>query len=207
MMAASKPTESTSPRPQPRWWRLGLVVAVVAYILAIEFVPTDPGERVEAALPEKGIGFFSRELPLDEATQEALGDSLRLRREYDCRGQRIIITILDGRTNRHAVHDPIYCLRGSGWEVNERSALEIPGGEAEQLVISKDGMRSAVLFWFSTPSLKHASLPRYRWQAMLRRLTFGRSGPEPVLVLLQGSTDRPVEWERFFAEFPYLSDL
>ena len=206
-MAEPEPGTKRSSRPRRPWWRLGLVGVVVAYILAIEFLPSAPGERVEAVLPETGFGFTSRELPLDAATQEALGESLRLRREYDCRGQRIIITILDGRTNRQAVHDPIYCLRGSGWEVNERSALVIPGGEAEQLAVSKDGMRSAVLFWFSTPSLKHASLARYRWQAMLRRLTFGRSGPEPVLVLLQGATDRPVEWERFFAEFPYLSDL
>ena len=186
---------------------MGLVVGAVAYILAIEFLPPPPGDDAAERLPETGFGFTSQELPLDEATAEALGESLRLRREYECGGQRVIVTVLDGRTNRHAIHDPIYCLRGSGWEVIERSEFEIPAGSAERLAVSKDAMRSEVLFWFSTPGFKHASLLRYRWQAMLRRLSFGRSGPEPVLVLLQGATDRPVEWERFFSDFPYLSDL
>jgi hypothetical protein len=183
---------------------LGLLVC---FIVAIELYQLpDASDRVRN-LPAKAFGVSSRDIPFTETEISVLGKACSLRREYQCGNQRVMVTILDGNENRHAVHDPLYCIHGAGWLVEESRDMQIPGGDARQLIVHRNGSQSEILYWFSTPGNKHTSLMRYRWQTVLRRITFGRAGKEPVLVLLQPATTKKVDWQKFFSDFTYLSNL
>ena len=89
--------------------------------------------------------------------------------------------------------------------VNDRN-VALPSGQARHVSFEKHGRRAELLFWFSDGAERHASIPRYWWQTMLRRLTCGRSGDEPVLVMLQSYDQRPVDWRTILdKDSPFLA--
>lgn len=190
-----------------RWFKRGVIALFILYLVAIEWFPLpDAGDRIDR-LPVTAFGITSKEIPFTDAEVAALGAACASRREYLSGGQRVMVTLLDGNQNRHAVHDPLYCVHGSGWKVTRTETFKIPGGSAKRLFVEKNGLRSEILYWFSTPRQKHASLVRYRLHTVLRKLTFGASGVEPVLILLQPATDPSLDWLAFMTDFVYLSDL
>jgi hypothetical protein len=172
---------------------IALAVAMV-FGAAIEWGKTvDASQRLEA-LPLDGSMFSSSPMPI--SPQEiAFYDKARIvKRVYQCKKGSFILIAVDGSANRHAVHDPLYCLKGAGWEITNRQTITIDGGVADLLHLSRNGQDREALFWFSDGSSRHASVLRYWLQTSLRRLTFGTSGKEPVMIILQSiGHDRP-DW-------------
>jgi hypothetical protein len=166
--------------------------SVLVFSAIVELFPLpDAGTRLDT-LPGSGTLFSSRDLPLTTGEISIFGQARTVKRFYQFGKQRFILVVIDGSMNRHAVHDPLYCLSGSGWQIKAREGVDIEGGRADLLQLSKKDLQREALYWFSDGSSRHASVIRYWLQTTLRRLTFGRSGPEPVLVILQSiGNDRP----------------
>ena len=102
-------------RPR-RWLWVGLGVSVLLTLLW-NWVPRgEPSQRLRV-LPKAGLGFASRDLPLNETEVQVYRQAEAVKRFYQARGQRFILTVVDGSRNRHAVHDPLYRFRGDGWQV------------------------------------------------------------------------------------------
>ena len=59
-----------------------------------------------------------------------------------------------------------------------------------------------LLYWFSTDKSSCHSLPRYWFETALRRITLGKSGCEPILVLFRphNQSDQ-FDWHRFIEVF------
>lgn len=145
-------------------------------------------------VPRVGAGFTGRDLTLTPTELQVLGRVDLIHRQYQIEGQEFYATLIDGTKDRHAVHDPRYCFQGAGWQVLGERRLPVPGGEVNW-VQARHGERNVqALFWFSDGMTRYTSMPRYWWQTTLRRMTLGRSGPEPVLVVLQTFGDPQPDW-------------
>lgn len=146
-------------------------------------------------VPLKGLKFSGKPLPLTDAEQRALGEAHAIKRLYIYQGKQFIITLTDGSRNRNAVHDPTYCFLGDGWTIGEDSALRLDNGEARQLYLHRADESMQVLYWFSDGKQSYSSILNYWANTTLRRLTMGKSGEEPVLVLLRPVNSSHVNWD------------
>jgi len=105
------------------------------------------------------------------------------------------------------VHDPLYCIRGDGWQVVGEQTLVVPGGHARRLTLARSDRRTEVVFWFTDGRERYDSAWRTWRQSLSRRLTFGRSGREPALVLLQPANGETPSWNSVFAQCPFLFEI
>jgi len=186
------------------WVALGLAIGVS---LVWEWVPLgDASARIDG-LPLNGLGYAGRELPLTDGEKSIYEPARVVKRLYQVGSQKIVLVIIDGSRNRHAVHDPTYCFRGAGWDTVASRDSTVAGGSARRLTLARQGRKVEALYWISDGTVRHASSPLYWWQTTLRRLTFGRSGAEPLLVVLQPFGDEPVDWNRVLGQFPALLDI
>lgn len=198
--------EKTTLRRARRWLTIG--VGVTAGLLVLfQFIPLPDGSARIAAFPIRGAVFASRELPLEPAERAIMGEARLVKRLCQTSGQRFIVSIIDGTRNRHAVHDPAYCLRGGGWSISGQEPLAVPGGQAMKLSLTKAGQHAEALFWFSDGRTRHASPARQWLQSALRRVSFGKSGPAPLLVLVFPAEGVTPDWSRLWEEIPELGRL
>lgn len=191
----------------PRSRRRALTAAVVItglFVVLCQFIPLkDASDRLDA-FPLTGQAFASREIPADPVELPVIGEARMMKRLCQTGSQRFVISVIDGTRNRHAVHDPAYCFRGAGWEVTSSEPLSIPGGDGAKLKLTKDGKTTEAVYWFSNGSERHASAMSSWFSAASRRLTFGQSGPAPVLVLLFSPDATPLEWSQIWKDVPEL---
>jgi len=186
------------------WLALG---AVVALSLLWELVPrTDASARLRR-LPQSGFHLASRDVALSPVEADIYHAANVCKRIYQAGHERFILLAIDGTHDRHAVHDPLYCFRGGGWTVGADRLLPVPGGNARILELSKPGRTVEVMFWITDGRVRHGSAVRAWWQSTLRRLTFGYSGDEPVLFILQPLPGQTVNWDDVLVDFPALFDI
>ena len=175
------------------WIGLGLSVLLSA---VWEWFPLpDAQERVKG-MAKAGVGYSSQDLALTPTESAGFEGASVQKRLYQIGEQRFVVAVVDGARNRHAVHDPLFCIRGSGWRIVRQSSFPIQGGEALWLRVVKSGQETELLVWFSDGKHRHASPGRYWWQTTLRRVTLGNSGPEPVLVLIQPAEKGTWNWRQ-----------
>jgi hypothetical protein len=183
-----------------------LALAIVLGI-AWQFYPlADAKERI-LALPLNGEGFSGQDVPLSEFEKTFFTKVNVLKRVYKIGERYFFVTALDGTRNRHVVHDPYYCFKGSGWEILSDKSFPIPGGTASLLEITKGEDKRQALFWFSDGTSHYTSPLHYWWEATVRRITLGYSGPEPILILIQPLEGGPVDWNNVVKIFHPLFKL
>jgi hypothetical protein len=190
--------EQTAPPPAVRpahfrgWFWLGLLAAMACGTLwSFNRLP-DASARL-AEIPRRGPHFESSDVPLTETEREAFARVSLVHRLYRFEGREFYVTVIDGTHDRHVVHDPRYCFQGAGWHVLEEARVPLTGGEATWMRGGQEARELQAVFWFSDGKTRHASPLRYWWQSTLRRLSLGRSGPEPVLIVVQSfGNDQPV---------------
>lgn len=182
-------------------WGAATAVSAVALLAALAWMmaPLPGGEERLLALPIRGASFSSQGVALAAAERRAVGLALTCRRLYTLDDCQVLVSIVDGTRNRHVVHDPIYCIAGDGWRVVASEDRPLPGGAARLLRFERSGRGGELLYWFSDGQQKHASTLGYWCQSTLRRLTWGWSGAEPLLVIVQSHGERPVDWDRVLA--------
>jgi hypothetical protein len=143
-------------------------------------------------IPAKGFGFHSFEIPLSQGELARYKQAEVIKRCYVMGASRFILVAIDGERNRHAVHDPMYCFTGSGWRIVSTESMPIEAGSCTVLHLMKGAVSRDVAYWFTDGRKRHASVVRYWLQATLRRITMGRFGQEPVLVMIQSIEGSPV---------------
>lgn len=167
-------------------WALTVGVTLALAIGALwRFVPIEGAEQRLLRLPTQGEGFRSWSVPLKDDERKLLGAGIAVRRLYQVDGKQLLVSVVDGTLNRHAVHDPMYCFAGAGYRVVRDEQVAIDGGAARSVRIANQQSESNIMYWFSDGRTRHASILRYWWQTTLRRITFGASGDEPLLVIVQ----------------------
>lgn len=175
--------------------------------LAWQFAPLSNAEDRLKALPLVGTQYGGRDIPLTDFEKNFFYDVNIVKRLYDVQGEYLYVVVLDGTKNRHIVHDPYYCFRGSGWDILSKKDISIPDGTASLVKISKGNVEKEAMFWFADGTANYSSPLRYWFETTLRRLSLGYSGPEPVLVLVQPLNRERIDWEILPSQFPSLFKL
>lgn len=166
----------------------------------------EPPSRI-VSIPVSGLGFASTEVPLNQSERGIYSRADVIKRCYQVGKNRFLLIAIDGTRNRHAVHDPLFCFTGAGWKVASREDFPLESGQGALLHLRRKGERQDVLYWFSDGRSRHASVVRYWIQATLRRVTLGRSGKEPILVMIQSVSGEPVDFPKVIEMFGVLSDI
>jgi hypothetical protein len=186
-------------------WVFFLLVAVAGALWEFANLP-DASARLDA-IPESGFGFAGRELPLTETERAIFGNARVLKRLYQVGRQRFILQVVDASRDRHAIHDPLFCFRGAGWAIAQDEPVPIPGGSARFLKMQRPDKTAEAVIWFTDTRSRHASAARQWGQTILRRVSFGASGPEPILVILQPVSGETIQWDEVFDQFPALFEI
>ncbi len=186
------------------WLALGTVMAMS---LLWELVPRSDATARLNRLPGTGFHLFSRDIPLNKVEEDIYHGANVRKRLYQAGHEKFILLAIDGTHDRHAVHDPTYCFLGGGWKVGADRTLPIPGGVARLLNLTKSDGNVEIMFWISDNHVRHGSAMRAWWQSTLRRLTFGLSGEEPVIFILQPLPGTTVNWDDICVEFPALFEI
>jgi hypothetical protein len=203
MWAQSKPlfdSGAASDVSCRRTWLWAAITLAVVCGTAWAIYPL-PGaiQRLEA-VPKNGPDFTSVDVALTPTELQALGRVSLIHRQYQIGNQRFYTTIIDGTKDRHAVHDPRYCFQGTGWNILGEQKLKLSGGDANWVRAVNGNREVQALFWFSDGVKRYTSVLYYWWQSTLRRMTLGRSGAEPVLVVFQSFGNEQPDWAKFGPE-------
>ena len=183
-----------NPAMQKCLWAFLAIAIVIGAVW--QFFPLANAQDRLNDVPLSGQGFNGQIIPMTEFERGFFKGVNVVKRVYKVGEENFFLTILDGTNNRHVVHDPYYCFEGSGWKITAQKTLDIPGGKADLLSISKEGMDREAIFWFSDGTERYISPLHYWTQATLRRLSLGFSGPEPVLIMIQPLDEKTVDWNQ-----------
>ncbi len=184
-----------------------LTAAIIVGILW-QFIRLPDADLRIRSLPLHGNQYSGYDVPLSPSEEDFFKDVNVVKRIYQIGGQSVFLYILDGSHNRHAVHDPTYCFRGSGYEVVSQKPFMLSGGQASLFDLVKGNEKKEALIWFSNGANHFASPFKYWWETTLRRLTLGYSGQEPVLIVIQPlkETDT-INWEDLLEKFPEIQQI
>lgn len=160
-------------------------------------VPIPSATARLAAIPTTSLDFLSQPIGLSPSDIAFLGQAQSVQYLITMRdGTRLVLSVIDGTHNRHAVHDPSYCFAGAGWVVESRKPLTVPSGTATWVSMAREHQKSEALWFFDDGKHQFTSSIEYWLAASMRRASLGLSGAEPVLVTLRSLPDEPVQWDR-----------
>ena len=182
-------------------------VVLVPLGMLWEFYPlTDASSRLDQ-FPRKSARVESHDLPLSSGEEAIFSGVTVLKRLALVGDDRAVVTIIDGTQNRHAVHDPIFCFRGAGWEVSRDEKVPLGKGFARLVHLRQGTDVAEAMYWFSDGQEQFNRPIQYWWKTSLRRLTFGSSGMEPVLVVLTSTGGTLPHWSHLLKAWPELQAL
>jgi hypothetical protein len=192
--------------PAGKW--LGLVFAILLPLTLLwQYYPLADASARLSALPLKAALVECQNLPLTGAEQATFANVTVVKRLVVAQAGSVILTLIDGTHDRHAVHDPTFCFRGAGWEVGAAERVPLAKGSARLLHLRNGGEAAEALYWFTDGNQEFARPLLYWWKTTLRRLTFGASGPEPLLVVLVSANTTPPNWPALLKAWPELQSL
>jgi hypothetical protein len=172
-----------------------------------EFYPlTDASSRLDR-FPRENGQMASYDLPLTPGEEAIFTGVTVLKRLAIVGNDRAVITVIDGTKNRHAVHDPVFCFRGAGWEVFRDEKVPLKKGAARLVHLRQGKDVAEAMYWFSDGSEQFNRPVLYWWKTAMRRLTFGGSGKEPVLVILTSTDGALPHWQALLNAWPELQAL
>lgn len=177
---------------------VGILCGLAAMIALIwPALPMAGGHDRLSAMPLDGPDFQSVPMELTPADQKFLAGASAVQRIVRPRhGQPFMLTVIDGSGNRHAVHDPTYCLAGGGWKIIDKQQMAMSSGQATRISMEKDGVKMEALWFFDDGREQFTSPFTYWSRASLRRATRGLSGPEPLLIMLRIPPGESADWKR-----------
>ncbi len=186
-------------------WLALLFTAVTGAALELQKLP-DASARM-AGLSLQNASVQTQNIPLEPAEEIAFAGCSWLKRLVSVGHDQVILTVLDGTRNRHAIHDPTFCFRGAGWEIEQQEPIALDKGTGTIVKLTKDGSKAEALYWFSDGTKQFASPLVYWWDTALRRLSFGASGAEPILIILSPTTEAAPDWKSILKAWPELQQL
>ncbi len=172
-----------SPTVRKLLWTFLAIAIVLGGIW--EFYPLPNAKDRMEKLPLVGDFFKGQNVPLSDFEKQFFKGIDVIKRVYLIDKSWYFVSMLDGSNNRHLVHDPRYCFRGSGWTILSEKRFPLPHGEGSLVALLKDNERREAIYWFSDGIKQYSSPMYYWWNTTLRRLSLGRSGPEPILIIIQ----------------------
>ncbi len=183
------------------------VPAVIVLGIVWQSFPLKDASSRLSTIPLTGHGFAGANVALDSEERSVYGNADVLKRKYVCKAGAVLVTLVDGTHNRHGVHDPIYCLRGAGWQIIDTQSVAAPRGEGAWVRATRDGKVSELTYWFSEPDQDYPNPTKYWLRTALRHMSLGASGQEPVLVIVEPIGGDPIDMTQLYRTLPPVQKL
>jgi EpsI family protein len=142
-----------------------------------------------AGFPMQIGEWNGREVPLDQQVLEALRVDDHISREYASKTGVIGLYIGFYQTQRQgtAIHSPMNCLPGAGWDPIHRSYLNVPVGaqniEVNNITIQKGLEERVVLYWYQAHGRIVASEYWGKFYSVLDAIRINRTDAALVRVI------------------------
>jgi len=184
-----------------------IILFVVLATFAFKIHATQQQHSSLHDVPVSGYGFDGRALEFSDAELAFLGKAEAIKHEYSQADYRLVVVVVDGSNNRHAVHDPIFCLRGAGYETTSNTEFPIINGHGQLISLANGSARQKVAFWFSNGEQRYTAFSRYLAESAINRLTFGAIGSQPKMITVYSTGGRIPNWSSILDRFPVLMDI
>ena len=192
-------------RPTKLLWLAFAILVPLGMIWEIYPLSDASSRLAEFSRNSTGVEFL--DMPLSAGEQAIFSGATVVKRLAVVGNNRAVVTVIDGTHDRHAVHDPVFCFRGAGWEVTGQETVPLGKGFARLVHLRQDKDIAESLYWFSDGNEQFDRPLLYWWKTALRRLTFGGSGMEPVLVVLTSTGGTLPNWPELLKAWPGLQKL
>jgi exosortase D (VPLPA-CTERM-specific) len=182
-------TNASPSTPAPSCSSRFVVTAALMLVTAIGLraVPPDhpPQSQPLSSLPMQVGNWSGTETAIDQDTREILGPGEFLLRDYSDSTERLpwiglFVAYFPTQKMGDTIHSPSHCIPGAGWVPTRRDVVTLikPDGSsfrANRYVISKDGDRLLVLFWFQAHGREVASEYVAKWYLIVDSIRMHRS--------------------------------
>jgi EpsI family protein len=173
------------------WLATGVLLAMGAYLQATA--------RGEVSAPPAHLDRLPlmlgawRGTPLrefDADTLRVLGTDEYVNRTYVAPGRApvgLYVGYYRAQRQGDAIHSPLNCLPGTGWQIAERRRVDMTVGDkiidANRLVVTKDGDRELVVYWYEGRGRTVASEYANKLWLLTDAMRFNRTDGALVRVL------------------------
>lgn len=190
-----------------RFWIVNIVILLAA--LGAAWGRYQEGAPVPQADFLRGMslpfrGWATSDAPLSAGDRALLQPDTALVRRYQSRGGASAELAVVAGHRKRTVHTPSYCMLGGGWEVLTQRPTTIPlprqAARATRMLMTKDGHRMLVTYFFTDGDYTAASLLPFQGEQLLRR--FHARVPVGALVRIRVPVvGDPAEAARFSDDF------
>jgi hypothetical protein len=185
---------------------LSLCMALAMGIALDACGPAGEGSRIRC-IPARGPGYCSFDIPMERGAPAPYRRAFVLRRCYRMGTSRFMLIVVDGSGGLQPIVDLLRPLAGNGWPIQNGRQARIRGGSCTILRTGKGSPGRETAYWFSDGSTRHGSFLRYLLQYSLRRLSLGRFGREPLLVMIRPADGYPGNPEEIMNQFGALFEI
>ncbi len=109
---------------------IALTLAIVVSIIWDSVELFDASERIlrlrSASMPSNARVQALTHTPTEV---DILGNALAIKNVYQIDDQQFLVIVLDGTTNRQAIHDPTHCFYSGGWTIDQTKSFPTAHGE------------------------------------------------------------------------------
>jgi hypothetical protein len=157
----------------------------------LNYTATDDPVKVSLSLPTEVLNYEFKEVEIADLTLETLPADTSIGKALYTRGnQQILIQCVMMGSDRTSIHQPQYCLVGSGWTIDEQEETTIPVYMPERvempvmkltstkMIMDNQGneipYRGIMTYWFVSEDLLTARHWERMWWMAKGMLTSGK---------------------------------
>lgn len=166
---------------------IGLVVIAGVARLQTAVADVPAATSLEAVPMELGAWRGRRAVDYTPEVVEVLGVDDYVNRAYSAPGGRQAHLYVGYYRSQHqggAIHSPLNCLPGGGWEPIYLERIPFSRGAARRVIIRKGGQRLLVVYWYQTPTRIEGDEYRGRFYTVVDAMRHGRNDAAMVRVMV-----------------------
>lgn len=184
------------------WTTFAFFVSLLGYWSRTK--PPSAQDRIDS-VPNKGLTFKLTRIPWSRNELNTLQEAGGSKWHCQMAGDEIVLVVIDGAQNMHAIHDPAFCFRGAGFDVVRESDVPLSGGVGRQVELKSENEKRELVYWFSDTRTRYHSLLNFRLQTAFSRLNANQR--TPLMILLYGRHRTPDQWASLVDVLPFMEHL
>ncbi len=133
-------------------------------------------------------------------------DTEHFKRTYTKGETKILLAIVQSKSDRHSIHPPEACFPAQGWSISTPQPLKIhTDGDtflnARRMDASFKGYQEMIVYWYQKENLRITNFPLIMFVTVRDLVLFGRSNRWAFIRLSSPLTSSPEEAEKNFKDF------
>jgi EpsI family protein len=174
---------------------LALVLLAVAARRQLGAVAVTGDRQIESLPTTLGTWMGRDAADFSERVVAALGVDAHVNRTYAALGRTASVYVGYYRSQEQgaAIHSPLNCMPGAGWEMVRAERVPFAGGAARHAVVRKGPSRYYVIYWYQSATRVEGDEYRSRFYMILDTMRHGRNDAALVRVMVPFGASRTEE--------------